>query len=108
MKDMIEITGIDLKKFAQKVYELSVPQGMGFIHAKSGGLSDEDAQALLDKEKNDSRIALLMDYVHGRACKMTVFKEEGKLFMRDSWYDHSDWSLSQLMKFVNEKEGKIA
>ena len=29
---MIDVTGIDLVEFAKKVYELSVPQGMGILH----------------------------------------------------------------------------
>jgi hypothetical protein len=29
---MIDITGVDLVKFAQKVYALSVPRGLGFLH----------------------------------------------------------------------------
>ena len=34
--NMIEITGCDLSVFIKKVYELSAPQGLGFIHAKDG------------------------------------------------------------------------
>jgi hypothetical protein len=32
---MISITGVDLFSFAQKVYELSQPQGLGFLHDPS-------------------------------------------------------------------------
>ena len=28
-----------------------------------------------------------MDYVHGRAIKMTVFEEDGRLWIYNDWYD---------------------
>ena len=94
MINMIDITGSDLVKVAQAVYDLSKPQGMGFLHAKSGGLSDEQAKSLIQ----EGRIALRMDYVSGRACKMTVFRDQGKLLIRDNWYDHSE---NQLMELID-------
>lgn len=89
MKDMIKITGVDLKKFAQRVYDFSRPQGLGFLHFKANALSDEDAQALIDRESARAGVALSMDYVHGRSCKMTVFSEKGELYVRPQWYDHT-------------------
>ena len=32
MENMIEITGANLSELAQHAYDLSVPQGMGFLH----------------------------------------------------------------------------
>ena len=106
MKNMIEITGIDLKKFAKKVYELSMPQGLGFLHYQSGDLSDEQAKNIVSGGNNlfnrpTDRIALDMDYVSGRACKMIVFKEEGKLYIRKNWYDHTDTQLKMLLEHFN-------
>ncbi len=97
---MIDITGVDLVKFAQKVYDLSVPQGLGFLHFKSGGLSEEDARELIEKWENmkPTNTALSMDYVHGRACKMHVRKEGGKLLIADTWYDHTDSQFEELLK----------
>jgi hypothetical protein len=37
---MIDISGIDLVKFAQAVYELSKPQGLGFLHFSPGPLEE--------------------------------------------------------------------
>jgi hypothetical protein len=93
---MIDITGVDLVKFAQKVYELSSPQGLGFMHFTPEPLSDEEAKELVDLNK-DSKYPLSMDYVYGRACKMTVFAEEGKLEIHDSWYDHTDKQFKDLL-----------
>lgn len=95
--NMIELKNVDLKKFIQKVYEMSRPQGLGFLAAESGGLSDEDAEAILARDSK-GRIAASMDYVKGRACKMSVFREDGKYYIRDAWYDHTSAALAALLK----------
>jgi len=38
-----------------------------------------------------------MDYVYGQSFKMTVFKEDGRLFASDSWYDYTDRQLDELL-----------
>jgi hypothetical protein len=91
----VEITNCDLVKFAKKAYELSVPQGLGFLHARNGDLSEEDAKSLIRTEGRD---ALNMDYIHGRACKMHVSRDkEGKLFITVPWYDHTHSQLKILL-----------
>ena len=69
----IDITGIDLIKFVKEVYRLSIPAGLGRLHFKEGGLTDEEAEEILGVWKDDKQFALDMDYVRGRACKMTIF-----------------------------------
>jgi hypothetical protein len=103
MQNKIEITGVDLAKFAQKAYELSVPKGMGFLHFREGGLSDSDAKMLV---RDEGRIALNMDYVHGRGCKMTVIREDEKLYIDDRWYDHTDEDLEDLLSAFSIKYEK--
>jgi len=97
----IEITGVDLVEFTKKVYELSVPQGLGILHFTDSLLTTDEANNLINIFKKDNRIALNLDYVHGRACKMVVFKKEGKLFIRSSWYDHTNAQLKQLLDTFN-------
>lgn len=92
---MIEITGVDLVKFAQKAYELSVPQGLGFMHFTPRPLDESEAKEMICME---GRCPLSMDYVHGRACKLTVFKEDNKLFVPPSWYDHTDEQFRNLLE----------
>ncbi len=100
MKDMINITGVNLIELAQHVYDLSAPQGMGFLHFEDSPLSDDDAIALID---NDSKIPLSMDYVKGRACKMTVFKDDmANLFIRPAWHDHCDSLLDELLNRIGK------
>ena len=98
MSNTIEITGIDLREFAKKVYELSVPQGMGFMHFTDEPLSNEEANNLIIE---DYTYALDMDYVKGRACKMMVCKKEDKLLIGNSWYDHTDSQLQELLNHFN-------
>ncbi len=95
---MIDISRVDLKEFAKKVYELSVPQGYGFLHAKPGPLSDEVAEELVNRyKKTNHGVALSMDYVSGCACKMTVFRENENLTIHDNWYDHTDAQFDTLL-----------
>lgn len=98
MKNMIKITGVDLVKFVQKVYEFSKPQGMGMLHFRDGSLPEDDARGIVEYGK-DKGIAISMDYVHGRACKMVVWREGDDLFVRPEWFDHSR---SQLEKLLGE------
>ena len=96
---MIEITGIDLKRFAKKVYELSPTTDkkdtqdalsdsvMGVV-MQSGGL------------KGWKKYALDMKVVRGRACNMTVFESnEGRWFIQDVWAGHSQQQLKALLDY---------
>ena len=99
---MIDITGVNLVVFVKKVYELSVPQGLGVLHFKEGGLSDEEAKAIV------SRGQINMDYVHGRACKMNVFFKEGKWYISDRWYDHTNEQLRELLLSTFPKDKPLS
>lgn len=106
---MIEVTGVNLAEFAKAVYELSKPQGLGFLQFQEGGLSTAEAEAIVrgdDKHswQKSSSSALDMDYVKGRACKMHVHKsDDGKLTIQDSWYDHTDAQFDALLARFNLK-----
>lgn len=102
MENMIEVTGVDLTKLVQEAYALSRPQGLGTMHFQPGGLSEADAKAITDRERGN--IAASMDYVKGRACKMTVFRQDGKLFIRDAWFDHSAAQLKTLLERIGMGE----
>jgi hypothetical protein len=95
---MIEITNVNLKEFAKKVYELSAPQGLGFLQPYGTLLEDGYIEEHLKSYEDDKRFALNMDYCNGRACKMTVFKKDGKLEICDNWYDHTDEQFDKLLK----------
>jgi hypothetical protein len=50
-------------------------------------------------------VVISMDYVKGRACKMTVWKKGGDLQIRDSWYDHTDDQFDELLSTFNISRG---
>ncbi len=106
--DMIEVTGVDLRKLVQEVYALSRPQGLGHLHYEKGGLSDEETNALIDCEPR-GRVILSLDYLKGRACKFHVRREDDKLFISPRWYDHSADDLKELLKRVGleSKAGEV-
>jgi len=94
---MIDITGVNLVKFVQDVYDLSRPQGFGFLHFTPEPLSDSDAQDIVASTGDHGRIVFSTDYVRGRACKMTAFRNGDKIEIDDSWYDHSQQQLDELL-----------
>jgi len=100
----INITGVNLIKFVKEVYGLSVPAGLGWLHFTEEKLTDEEVKEILDIWKNDKQFALDMDYIKGRACKMTVFKKENKLYIRSPWFDHTDMQLKKLLRVVWPKD----
>ena len=95
----IEITGVDLRKFIADVYALSTPQGLGLLHFKAGPLNDGTIDTII--QNGDERVPVRMDYVGGRACKMTVRRDGNKLFINDSWYDHGTDQLRELLRRHN-------
>ncbi len=101
-KNMIEITGVNLVEFVKKVYELSNPQGMGFLHFQEGKLATGQAENIVDTWKDDNRMAIGMDYVNGRSCKMNVFKENDKLWIFGDWFDHTKDQLEELLKLKDK------
>lgn len=94
---MIDVTGCKLTDLVKAAYDLSSPQGLGFLHHEEGTLTDEQADSMINEE---GQIAVSMDYVKGRACKMTVFRDGEKLFIRDTWYDHTENQLMRLLDMV--------
>ena len=102
-QDKIDITGIDLRKLVKEAYNLSQPQGLGFIHFQPGPLPEEDVNEILSRFEDDERYAVSMDYVRGRAVKLHVWQEGDRLFTDARWYDHSDAQLRLLLMRVTEE-----
>lgn len=101
MQNAIEIPVNSIPALVRRAYDLSVPVGMGFIHAKSGSLTDEEVDKLIDLDDEDP---VSMDYVFGRACKFHIMKEDDKFYMLNSWYDHSPEQLDELIALAKEYE----
>lgn len=103
-ENMIEITGIDLKKLVQEVYDLSRPVGMGFFHFTPEPLTDAEINDVLAHSiVSGGKCVLHLDYVKGRACKFGVWKYENRLYIHDHWYDHTDSELEILLERIGIK-----
>jgi len=104
MEGMIKVTGADPVELVKAAYDLSKPQGMGFMHYQEGSLTNEEAKSLVNE--NDDRLVVSLDYVKGRSCKFNVFKQGNDLFIREDWYDHSPTQLNTLLERVGvERNG---
>ncbi len=95
----VDITGVMLPKFVKEVYIRSGAQGLGVLHYKPEGLTNDEVNEILDVTQFGSTI-LSLDYIHGRACKMTVFKENDGIYINYPWYDHTHEAFVGLLKAV--------
>lgn len=68
-------------------YDLSVPQGLGFLHAQPGAMTEEEAEQVINITPGR---AIRLDYVKGRAVKLSLNKDEEGYYVHDhgDWYDH--------------------
>lgn len=94
---MIDITGTDLRKFIAKAYDLSQPQGMGYLHFQEGPIMDQAIDEILERSEKSGYCVVGMDYVLGRAVKMSVYKKGDRLLIGDNWYDHNPAQLQILL-----------
>jgi hypothetical protein len=95
---MIEITGVDLKRFAKKVFQLSEPTAR---QSSADPMSDTSMGMVLKTAgiKNWRKYVLDMHIVQGRACNMTVFEnDQGRWFIQDSWHGHTKEQLRELLE----------
>lgn len=100
---MIDVTDCDLGTLVRAAYSPSRQQGLGVFDGRgrsNDGLSDKDVKEILGRGE-EGMCAVSMDYVHGRSIKMTVYRDDdGKLYMENRWYDHSDDELENLLKQI--------
>ncbi len=95
---MIEITGVDLKRFAKKVFQLSEPTAR---QSSADPMSDTTMGMVLKTAgiRNWKKYVLDMHVVQGRACNMTVFEnDQGRWFIQDAWYGHTRDQLRELLE----------
>jgi len=86
-------------------YDLSAPQGLGFLHVRPGGLDDETIARI--KDSGIGLFAARLDYVHGRAVKLTVRRDGDVCHIpADHWFDHSLEDLRELAKRADLGEPK--
>lgn len=96
MENCIDVSEAKNEDLVRAAYDLSKPQGMGIIHYRSGGLTDDEVDIILSNQRNN--IVASMDYINGRSCKFTIFKKDDKRYIRDRWYDHTEEDLAELLR----------
>lgn len=86
-------------------YSLSRPQGMGMFHFRPGPMRPDDAEEIIEAQKMRGRISL--DYVSGRAVKLTILRDDEGWFLRDEgrWFDHPPADFTVLKNTINGSEG---
>ncbi len=95
---MIDVTGIDLLKFAKDVFDITPVGGkVGMIGGKIQALTDKEAQKLIDEYIYDEKIALSVMKIHGRDCRMTVYRSDNSLLIESNWLGHSSEDLQELL-----------
>jgi hypothetical protein len=76
----MDIKGISKAKILAALYNASRPQGMGFLQAKNGDMSEAEAQKLLDDGHT------YFDYLYGRVMKIDLSGDE----LRTALYDRDN------------------
>lgn len=82
---MINIKHISKAKVLAALYNGSKVKGLGFLQAKSGQMTEEDAQEILD-EYQEQGLDLYFDYLHGKVMKIDLTGDEfnPRLYDRDN------------------------
>jgi hypothetical protein len=100
-ESIVRIPHFLLVEFIQKAYDLSQPQGMGLLHFRPGSLSQDEALQII--HKGDGR-TIHMDYVHGRAVKLTIPHDIGGHYIKfrdtNPWYDHTPQQFNELLRVL--------
>lgn len=76
-------------------YELSSPQGLGFLHYTPEPMDDATLADIKSRPGYSCRAS--MDYVNGRSVKLGIHGSGDMLYISaDRWYDHSEKDLREL------------
>ena len=87
MRTSVTMPKDKLTHLVKTIYDLSSPQGMGFMRYDPAPMSDEDAAKVIQHYQDSQGVFL--DYVFGRACKMFIRFQGGDLSISYPWYDHT-------------------
>ena len=78
-----------LNATVRAAYDLSRPQGMGYLHFDEKPMTKGQAEQVIASSQRGNRVSL--DYVSGRAVKLSIFRDDAGWFLEDNgrWFDHS-------------------
>lgn len=94
----IRVPAEKLRDLVRKAYDLSAPQGMGFLQYRDGSLPDQVLDQIVETH-NGWNHGVYMDYVLGRAVKLSIERDDEGYFIHDSgrWFDHSAEQYRELL-----------
>jgi hypothetical protein len=102
----IQINRENLPKVIAKAFDLSKPQGMGILHFMPGPIPEDELSWILasaDEAKLTDHKKIRLDYVQGRAVKLSIHYDEGSqhwYLEGDRWYDHSPAAWEDLKEYA--------
>lgn len=106
MSEEVDIKGVDKAELLAALYNNAEPMGMGFLQARSGDMSVEDAQVVISNGTDDypgdwKNTNLYFDYVYGRPLKVDLSGD----VVRSDLYDR-DWGVGECERIVEELKKK--
>lgn len=99
----ISIKGLTKASVLAALYNRSVVQGMGALHAQSGVMTEQEAQKLLDNNASQ-----YFDYLKGRVLKLDLSIDpeieelDTWLYNRDNGVDAAERLIAKLRSESNE------
>jgi hypothetical protein len=94
----IDVTELDPRRLISAAYEASSPRGLGFLHARPGGLDEETLDAVMAHAEKHTGGTVRLDYLHGRCMKFDIRAHEGRRYVDLDWYDHGREALKALLR----------
>ncbi len=76
-----DIKGIPLKEVIRAFYEEAIPVGMGMLHYRPGGISDEEIEKIIKSGGTafgykDEHTVVNLDYIAGRRVKTRIYDND--------------------------------
>lgn len=98
----INVTGLNVRAFATAAFDLSPPPRLAHLGLAPRQISPEVLDQIVGDfdigAQEGTLLALRLDYVEGRGCKMSMWRDaDGQLYIRDMWYDHDQDDLAALL-----------
>lgn len=94
----VKIPTTRVPDLVKKVYDMSIPVGLGIMHHRPGPLDDATLESILSRGPGHVH----MDYVRGRQCKFSTRASDSEdyVLIHPTWYDHSDKQLVELLTHI--------
>ena len=98
-RGQFDITDIDPLLIIRTAFDMSVPQGMGILQHRSGGIGASEMARYIARDVWGS---YHVDYMRGRSMKLhfRADRETKRLYFDIDWYDHTRDQAEELMRLI--------